>query len=97
MSLPAMTFGDRFCFSRKGGIGKGGWVVQTAWLSLGSTLETPWLALGGPLLSSYAQAGLENSHHGVHGTHFQWGSMYPSQGERFVAECHNACQLVHGW
>jgi len=26
MSLPAMTFGDRFCFSRKGGIGGGGWV-----------------------------------------------------------------------
>jgi len=25
-SLPAMTFGDRFCFSRKGGIGGGGWV-----------------------------------------------------------------------
>ena len=26
MSLPAMTFGNRFCFSRKGGIGGGGWV-----------------------------------------------------------------------
>ena len=26
MSLPAMTFGDRFCFSRKGGIGGGEWV-----------------------------------------------------------------------
>jgi len=26
MSLPAMTFGDRFCFSRKGGIGGGRWV-----------------------------------------------------------------------
>ena len=26
MSLPAMTFGDRFCFSRKGGIGGGGWM-----------------------------------------------------------------------
>jgi len=26
MSLPAMTFGDRFCFSRKSGIGGGGWV-----------------------------------------------------------------------
>jgi len=24
MSLPAMTFGDRFCFSRQGGIGGGG-------------------------------------------------------------------------
>ena len=26
MSLRAMTFGDRFCFSRKGRIGGGGWV-----------------------------------------------------------------------
>jgi len=26
MSLPAMTFGDRFCFSRKDGIGGGVWV-----------------------------------------------------------------------
>jgi len=26
MSLPAITFGDRFCFSRKGGIGGGEWV-----------------------------------------------------------------------
>ena len=24
MSLPAMSFGDKFCFSRKGGIGGGG-------------------------------------------------------------------------
>ena len=26
MSLPAMTFGDRFCLRIKGGIGGGGWV-----------------------------------------------------------------------
>ena len=26
MSLLAMSFGERFCFSRKGGIGGGGWV-----------------------------------------------------------------------
>jgi len=26
MSLQAMSFGDRFCFSSKGGIGGGGWV-----------------------------------------------------------------------
>ena len=46
-----MTFGDRFCFSRQGGIGGGGLLhlrVQTAWLSLGSILEMPWLALSGP-------------------------------------------------
>jgi len=28
MSLPAMSFGDGFCSSRKGGIGGGGWVHQ---------------------------------------------------------------------
>jgi len=27
MSLPAMTFGNGFCFSRKGRIGGGGWVL----------------------------------------------------------------------
>ena len=26
MPLPAMSFGDSFCFSRKGGTGGGGWV-----------------------------------------------------------------------
>ena len=28
MSLLAVSFGDRFCFSRKGGIGGGGWVAS---------------------------------------------------------------------
>ena len=45
MSLLAMTFGDRFCFSRKGRIGVGGWVHPKGEDSM---------ALGGPLLSSYA-------------------------------------------
>ena len=51
MSLSAMFFGDRFCFSRKGWTGGGEWVhpkVQTAWPSLGSALQTHWLALGSP-------------------------------------------------
>ena len=26
MSLPTMSFGDRLCFSKKGGIGEGRWV-----------------------------------------------------------------------
>ena len=39
-----MTFGDRFCFSRKGpkgGIGGGGWVhhLEMPWLALGATAE----------------------------------------------------------
>jgi len=49
MSLPAMSFGDRFCVSRKGGTGGDGVGascirrVQTAWL--GSVIKAPWLAL----------------------------------------------------
>jgi len=59
MSLPAMSFGDRFYFSRKGEIGWGEWVhpkgtksmVTPAW---GSSLEMTWLALGGPFQSFLA-------------------------------------------
>jgi len=57
MSLPAMALGLRFCVSRKGGTGGGGWVhpkVQTALPCLGSSLEATWLALGGPFLSFLA-------------------------------------------
>ena len=70
--------------------------VQTAWLSLGSALKTPWLVLSGPLLSSYAQTGSENSPLALHGAHFRWGSIYPSLGEWLPAEYHDYCQLVNG-
>jgi len=100
MSLPAMTFQDRFCFSRKNGIRGGGGCtrrVQTAWPSLGSALEMPWLALGGPLLSSYAWTGWENSPVALHGADFQWGSIFPSLGEWMLAECHDYCKLIKEW
>ena len=47
MSLPVMSFGDRFCVSRKGGTGGGGCTrrVQTAWPCLGSAVERFWSAL----------------------------------------------------
>ena len=35
MSPPAMSFGDRFCFSRKGGVGGGGWVYPKGANSIG--------------------------------------------------------------
>jgi len=44
MSLPAMTFRERFCMlQQKGGIGGGGCTqrVQTAWLYLGSAVDMP--------------------------------------------------------
>jgi len=50
--------------------------VQTAWLSLAlHALEIPWLALSGPLLSSYAQMGRENSPLALHDAHFWLGSL----------------------
>ena len=99
-SLPAMTFGDRFCFSRKGRMGGGGWVhPKAAWPSLGSALEMPWLTLTGPLLSSYAWTGWENNLLALYDTHFQWGSIYPwaTLGEHLSAECCDYCQLINGW
>ena len=50
-----------------------------------------------PLLSSYAPMGWENSPLTLHGTHFQQGSLYPSLGEQFPAECRDYCKLVNGW
>ena len=99
-SLPAMTSGDMFCFSRKGGIGGGGWVHTKDADSMvvsGSTLKTPWLALSGSMLSSYAQTGWENSALALYGTHFRRGSICPSLGKRLLAECRDYCQLVNGW
>jgi len=72
MSLLVMSFGDRFCFSRKGGRDGGGeWVHPTARLPLGLAVGSPWSALGGPLISLFfAQMGLENSLLATYGLHF---------------------------
>jgi len=48
MSLPAMTFGDRFCFSRKGRIGGGGWVH----LKGADSMAISGLGFGNALVSS---------------------------------------------
>ena len=58
----------RVLFKQKGGTGgMGGCTqrLQTEWPSLGSALGVPWLVLSGPLLSSYARTGWENSLHPV--------------------------------
>jgi len=39
MSLPAMSFGDRFCFNRKGSIGGGRWVYPKG----ANSMATPGL------------------------------------------------------
>jgi len=60
MSLLAMSFGDRFCFSKNGGIRGGGWEQPKAWLHLGSSVEMTWLALRGPFLSFFGINGVRN-------------------------------------
>ena len=97
---------DRFCFSRKGRIGGGGWVhpkVQNAWPPLRSALEMPRLALSGPLLSSYARTGWENSPLALHGTHFWqgcrqhghlWAPLWKLLGWLWVGHC---CPPMHEW
>ena len=39
----------------------------------------------------------KNSPLALHGTHFQWGSLYPGLGEQLPAECRDYCQLINGW
>ena len=54
MSLPAMSFGDRFCFSRKGGTGGGELLYSKGANSMavsGLGCRNDWLASGGPFLS----------------------------------------------
>jgi len=50
MSLPAMSFGDWFCFSRKGGIEGGGWVHPKGADSMAISGLRFRNTLGGPLL-----------------------------------------------
>jgi len=60
MSLPAMTSRDRFCDSRKGGTGGGGWVHPKGADSMaisGLRFENALVGSEWPLLSSYAQTG----------------------------------------
>ena len=73
-----------------------GWVVQTAWPSLGTALETPWLALGGPLLSSYAWMGWENSPLTFHGAHFWQGSLFPIWTSCCRPRAGDYCKLLMG-
>ena len=86
--------------AEKGGIGESGWVHPKGADSMAVSglhaLEIPWLALSGPLLSSYAQTGRENSPLALHDAHFWWGSLYPSLGEQLPAECHDYCKLING-
>jgi len=99
MSLPAMTSGDRFCFSKKGGIGGGGWVhligadsMAVCGLCFENTLVGSEWATAVLLCTN----GFRKQSSCPACAHFR-GSIYPSLGERLPAECRDYCQFVNGW
>ena len=54
LSVGAIRFEDRFCVSKKGGIGGGGWVhreVLCTWQLPWLAREEPWSAVAGPFLT----------------------------------------------
>ena len=60
LSVGGIRFEDRFCASKKGGIGGGGWVhrgVPYTWQLPLLTSEEPWSAVAGPFLALLAQTG----------------------------------------
>ena len=60
LSVGAIHFEDRFCASKKGGIGGGGGFqlgVPCTWQLPWLAVEKPWSALAGPLLTLLAQTG----------------------------------------
>ena len=65
LSVGAIRFEDRFCASRKGGIGGHGGgstaLPDSAWWQLQLPVEKPWSMLGGPSLCFLAQMGVENT------------------------------------
>jgi len=81
MSLPAMSFGDRFCFSRKDRVGGGGGGV--GWLHLKGA-DSSGLSFRNTLVGSgWVTAvllcnmnGLKNSPLALHGTHFLQGNLF---------------------
>ena len=65
LSVGAIHFEDRFCTSRKGGVGRGevgGCHLEgdSAWWLLQLAVEKPWSMPGGPFCF-LAQTGLENA------------------------------------
>jgi len=95
MSLTAMTFGDRFCFSKKGGIGGGGWVhpkgadsMAISGLSSRYTLVN-WLWVGHAVLIC------ANSPLTLHGAHFWWGNLFASLAVQIKNKISPYTSLVH--
>ena len=99
MALAAMSLGDRFCMSRKGGIVGGGWVHPKGGNSMAVRyVERSWLALGGPFLSFLALTDFESSCLAcivgppfpyVHGLFFSYVRL------AFLGRCD--CKFVNWW
>ena len=60
-SVGTIHFEDRFCASKNGGIGVGGWLGGKTWQLSWLALEKPWSALARPFLSFLAQTGIETT------------------------------------
>jgi len=69
-----MSFGDRFCFSRKGGTGGGGWVHTKGANSMAASglgfRRALVLALGGAILSCFCKNRLRKRPSGLVGPPF---------------------------
>ena len=64
LSVGTIRFEDRFCASKKGGTGGGGWYTalpDSAWRQFQLPVEKPWLMTGGPFVCFRAQTGVENA------------------------------------
>ena len=65
-------FQDRFCASRKGGTGEGGWVYHSGWqcmVAIAAACRKAWPMLGGPFVYLLAQTGVENAPFTLYGLH----------------------------
>jgi len=96
MSLPAMSFGNKFCFSRKGGIGGGGWVHMKD----ADSMAVSGLSFGNALVGS-GRVGhcCPPMHEWVEKTVFSPCMTPISSGEAFFSvrlSC-NYCKLVNWW
>ena len=58
LSVDAISFEDRFCASKRGGVGRGGRV--SAWVTVSCTWQLPWLAVEQPWSALAATIGVRN-------------------------------------
>ena len=96
MSLPAMSFGDRFCISRKGGTGGGVWVhprgTNSAAMS-GLSFRNTLVGTGWTISLILCTNRLENSPLTFDGPHFLQRRFFAW----LQAKSCDYCRLINGW